>query len=210
MINIVENIVRRVKQQIIFESKMDKHISILTRFIVKMFKKKENFVETYSFERMGEEVEFEFSCKFIEDRRMKDPYDISAEGDMETMNIEIKYNPKDFPKEMNNLSAEIKETVTHEMEHIGQQNFEDMFVKSEKYEDNLSYLISKQEIPAYVKGLIVRSRTKRQSLDDAMEDWFNENKNKFNNPKKDWKKVKKVWIDWAKEQRSLGKIKKFM
>lgn len=188
---------------------MDRHVSILTKFLLNMFKQKKNFSETYEFERMGETAEFEFSVEFIEDEDIDDPYDISGDGDMESMNLKVIFNPKYFPKVMRDFAAEIKETIAHELEHIGQQNFEDMSVKSERYDDNLSYLISAQEVPAYVKGLIVRSRTKRQTLSDTMDEWFNENKRKFDNPEKDWKKVKKVWMDWATKQRTLGKIKKF-
>ena len=50
------------------------------------------------------------------------------------------------------------------------------------YEDvgdnNLEYLISQEEIPAYVRGLIKRAKTKRMSLSDVMDEWFEENKNK--------------------------------
>jgi hypothetical protein len=191
------------------ESVLDRHISVLTKFLIKMFKNREDFSETYTFKRMGEDVEFEFSVKFEEDDEMVDPYDISGDGDMETMNLTIKFNPKDFPKVMNDFVAEIRETITHELEHIGQQNFEDMNVKYSSYENNLEYLTSPQEVPAYVKGLIIRSKSKRQTLENTMEDWFKENKRKFDNPSEDWKIVKKVWMDWAKKQRSLGKIKKF-
>ena len=191
------------------ESVLDRHISVLTKFLIKMFKNREDFSETYTFKRMGEDVEFDFSVKFEEDNEMDDPYDISGDGDMETMNLIIKFNPNNFPKVMNDFVAEIRETITHELEHIGQQNFEDMNVKYSSYENNLEYLISPQEVPAYVKGLIIRSKSKRQTLENAMDDWFKENKRKFDNPSEDWKIVKKVWMDWAKEQRNLGKIKKF-
>lgn len=191
------------------ESVLDRHISVLTKFLIKMFKNREDFSETYTFKRMGEDVEFEFSVNFEEDDEMDDSYDISGNGDMETMNLTIKFNPNDFPKVMNDFVAEIRETITHELEHIGQQNFEDMNVKYSSYDNNLEYLISPQEVPAYVKGLIIRSKSKRQTLENAMDDWFKENKRKFDNPSEDWKIVKKVWMDWAKKQRSLGKIKKF-
>jgi len=191
------------------ESVLDRHISVLTKFLIKMFKNREDFSETYTFKRMGEDVEFDFSVKFEEDNEMDDSYDISGDGDMETMNLTIKFNPNDFPKVMNDFVAEIRETITHELEHIGQQNFEDMNVKYSSYDNNLEYLISPQEVPAYVKGLIIRAKSKRQTLENAMDDWFKENKRKFDNPSEDWKIVKKVWMDWAKEQRNLGKIKKF-
>ena len=68
-------------------------------------------------------------------------------------------------------------------------------------------MISAHEVPAYVKGLIARARHKKITLNDAMEEWFRENKLKFDNPKKDWKIVKTKWMDYA--NRMKNKIKKF-
>ena len=47
------------------------------------------------------------------------------------------------------------------------------------------------------------------SLSDAMDEWFDENKKKFDNPRKDWFIVKNIWMDYANKMRSQGKIKKF-
>ena len=84
---------------------------------------------------------------------------------------------------MSDLVAEVKETIEHELEHVEQQNFEDMeFEREDDIEDdeeyNFKYLTSNIEIPAYVRGLIKRSNTKRMSLSDAMDEWFKENKRK--------------------------------
>ena len=42
-----------------------------------------------------------------------------------------------------------------------------------------------------------------------MDEWFDENINKFDNPKRDWVKVKSIWMDYANKMRSKGQIKKF-
>jgi hypothetical protein len=116
---------------------------------------------------------------------------------------------------MNDLVAEVKETIEHELEHVEQQNFDDMYVKNdEEYDEededyNFKYLTSNVEIPAYVRGLIKRSKTKKISLEDAMDEWFDENKRKFKNPKKEWKKVKEVWLDYANKMRTKERVKKF-
>jgi hypothetical protein len=110
---------------------------------------------------------------------------------------------------MNDLSSELKETIEHEMEHVLQTFFEDKNVPFEHTETNLDYLISAQEVPAYVKGLIARARHKKISLDDAMEEWFKENRLKFDNPKEDWKIVKSKWMKYAKSARQKNQIKKF-
>ena len=94
--------------------------------------------------------------------------------------------------------------------HIEQKNFEDMSVPHEEVGDNnLEYLLSQEEIPAYVRGLIKRSKTKKISLSDAMDEWFEENKNKFDNPKKEWFQVKNVWMDYANKMKSKERVKKF-
>jgi hypothetical protein len=134
---------------------------------------------------------------------------------MEEIYMEITFNPQHFPKSMSDLVAEVKETIEHELEHVEQQNFEDMDVErrddteDEDEEYNFKYLTSKIEIPAYVRGLIKRSNTKKISLSDAMEEWFKENKRNFKDPKKDWTRVKKVWMNYASEMRGKEKIKKF-
>ena len=213
---VIENIVSKISKKIILERKSDELSLNISRMIVSKFNKKENFeFEGIYFERGDDYASFDLKCKFIKDTKMDDPFSINAEADMQEMEIEITYNPNMFPDSMNDLVAEIKETVEHELEHIEQQNFEDMDVDSDETtfdeEDNYNfkYLTSNVEIPAYVRGLIKRSKTKKISLTDAMDEWFKENKRKFTNPKSDWPRVKKVWMAYAKQMLPQQKIKKF-
>jgi hypothetical protein len=208
---IIETIIKRVSQKLLSERKTDELSLYISRLIVNQFKKKEDFeVGGLYFERDGEYASFDLICKFIEDEDFNHPFSVSAGADFDLLDIEITYRPQDFPKHMNDLVAEIKETVEHELEHIEQKNFEDMEVpKEDKKGDNLGYLTSLEEVPAYVRGLIKRAKTKRISLSDAMDEWFNENRGKFENPKKEWTKVKKIWMDYANKSRSKGQIKKF-
>jgi hypothetical protein len=110
---------------------------------------------------------------------------------------------------MNELVSELKETVEHEVEHVLQTFFEDKYVPYEDTENNLDYLTSAHEVPAYVKGLVARARHKKISLNDAMEEWFRENILKFDNPEEDWKIVKSKWMDYANSTRQKNQIKKF-
>ena len=208
---LIENIIKRVSQKLITERKTDELSLYISREIVNQFKKKEDFeIEGLYFQRGDEEASFNLICTFIEDEDFNHPFSVSAGADFDLLDIEITYRPQDFPKRMNDLVAEIKETVEHELEHIEQKNFEDLAVpKEDKKDDNLGYLTSSEEVPAYVRGLIKRSKTKRISLSDAMDEWFDENINKFDNPKRDWVKVKSIWMDYANKMRSKGQIKKF-
>ena len=208
---LIENIIKRVSQKLITERKTDELSLYISRLIVNQFKKKEDFeVGGFYFQRGDEEASFDLICKFIEDEDFNHPFSVSAGADYDLFDIEITYRPQDFPKRMNDLVAEIKETVEHELEHIEQKNFEDMSVQHKSINpNNYNYLISQEEIPSYVRGLIKRAKTKRMSLSDAMDEWFNENKGKFENPKEEWPKVKNIWMDYANKSRSKGQIKKF-
>jgi hypothetical protein len=212
---IIESLIGRITNRLINERKSDELSIKLSRMVIKQFKKDEDF-ELYDlrFDRGDEYAVFDFKCYFLEDIDLDDPFSIHAEADMEEIYMEITFNPQHFPKSMSDLVAEVKETIEHELEHVEQQNFEDMeFEREDDIEDyeeyNFKYLTSKVEIPAYVRGLIKRSNTKKMSLSDAMEEWFKENKRNFKDPKKDWSRVKKVWMKYASEMRGKEKIKKF-
>lgn len=209
---LIESLIKRLSKKIISERKTDELSLNISRLIIKQFKKKEDFeFEGIYFERGNDYASFDLTCEFIEDEELDEPFSVSAEADMQVMEIEITYNPNKFPDAMNDLVAEIKETVEHELEHIEQDNFEDMYVQDNEYDrdDNFKYLTSNKEIPAYVRGLIKRAKTKKISLSDAMDEWFKENRKKFKNPKEEWPKVKKVWTDYAKEMREKERVKKF-
>ena len=202
---LIESIVKKV----INEAVTDKVIKQIYRFLVNKFKDRENAVEDFTLIRDGEEVVITvyFAMEEIED--FNHPFSIEADSEWDEIDVFIEYRPDAFPKHMNELSSELKETVEHEVEHLLQTFFEDKYIPHEETENNLEYLISAREIPAYVKGLITRARHKKISLDDAMEEWFRENILKFDNPEEDWKIVKSMWMDYANSTRQKNQIKKF-
>jgi len=202
---LIETIVKKV----INESVTDKVVKQIHRFLVNKFKARKNATENFLLVRDGEEIEITvyFAIEEIED--FNHPFSIDAGSEWDEIDVLIEYRPDAFPKHMNDLSSELKETIEHEMEHVLQTFFEDKNVPFEHTETNLDYLISAQEVPAYVKGLIARARHKKISLDDAMEEWFKENRLKFDNPKEDWKIVKSKWMNYAKSARQKNQIKKF-
>ncbi len=211
---IIENIIKKIKNNLIIERKSDELSLKLSRVVIIQFKKNEDFIiNGLQIDRGDEYANFDMRCLFIKDNNFNHPFSIDAGSDMQSLDIEITYRPKDFPKHMNDLVAEVKETIEHELEHIEQQNFEDMSIiysyDREGGEDNFKYLTSNQEIPAYVRGLIKRAKTKKISLSDAMEEWFKENQMKFDNPDNDWPIVKKMWMGHANGMRLKEKIKKF-
>ena len=103
---IIEKIISKVKKSLINERKTDKLSLDISRMIVKQFNKKENFeFEGLYFERGDDYASFDLKCKFISDKKMDEPFSISAEADMQEMVIYITYNPKKFPESMNDLVA---------------------------------------------------------------------------------------------------------
>jgi hypothetical protein len=208
---IIERLIKKIKNKLISERKSDQLSLYISRLIINQFKKKEDFqLEDLEFERGDEYALFNLYCYFIEDENLNEPFSIRAEADMETMEIEITFNPSYFPDVMQDLVGEVKETVEHELEHIEQQNFEDVEVYGGREGDDfVEYLTSDKEVPAYVRGLIKRAKTKKISLSKAMNEWFNENFRQFKDPSTEWPIVKNVWMEYATEMREKEKIKKF-
>jgi hypothetical protein len=202
---LIESIVKKV----INEAVADKVIKQIYRFLVNKFKDRENAVEDFTLIRDGEEVVITVYFAMEEIENFNHPFSIEAGSEWDEIDVFIEYRPDAFPKHMNELSSELKEIFEHEVEHLLQTFFEDKFIPHEDTENNLEYLISGREIPAYVKGLITRARHKKISLDDAMEEWFRENILKFDNPEEDWKIVKSKWMDYANSAREKNQIKKF-
>ncbi len=70
-------------------------------------------------------------------------YSISAAmkpaSNSDTLDILIELDGSEFPKAMSNLVASVKEVLEHELEHVGQQGFERLYVQSNKYTEPLSY-----------------------------------------------------------------------
>jgi len=129
------------------------------------------------------------------------PYSIEAEADDEAMEIAIDYNPVLFPKEYNNLIAELKETLRHEIEHIVQFNFmpgAEELMKNWKDGDSwVEYLTRPYEIPAFVRGLYKRAKTKKIKLIDAIDEFIEEYIDRFEGPE-EIEQVRKSWTQWAK------------
>jgi len=190
------------------EGTFDSYILDISRQIINAFKRKKTLNLTYTITRGGEEAEFDLVARFVPVPDLSQPYSISANSDMNSFNMSIEFNPTTFPQAFSDMVAEVKETVTHELEHIGQQNFEDMNVKYSNYETTIEYYTSPQEIPAFIKGLIKRAKTKHIPLATAMEEWHQENILNFSNPETDWPIVKRIWLDWIKDNKQ--QLKKFI
>ena len=143
-------------------------------------------------------VFFDIGIKFTPDTKFPIPFSVEGESGDEDIQIKIKYNPENFPKAYNALNAEIKDTVRHELEHLGQYNFPNKeFV--ENYKGKIpwvKYLTLNHEVPAYVKGLYKRAKYYKVPLFDMFEEYFNDFKNYFNS-EDEIETVRKTWRAWA-------------
>ena len=199
-------------QHIIRENILDTYTKDISKTIIDQFKGGgKNFERYYEIVRGEEDAAFDVIVKYHKSPNLEYSHSISGGGDMDTLEIDIQYNPKMFPGAMNSLIAEVRETVRHELEHVGQQNFEDMFiVAGDKTDHNTyqGYLTSAVEVPAYVKGFITRAKFLKKTLSQVMDDWHSENIKNFEvDPDADWNKIKQVWMSWAIDNKD--KIKKY-
>lgn len=212
---LIENIVKRIKSKIISEGVLDKPILDMSRHIVEIFKNGYDSEFEYIIKRRGELLSINVLVEINSIENHNEPFEVYADAGPDDIYFKIIYNPYKFPSSMNDFVAEIKETVTHELEHIIQKNFEDDYINpyENDYEDKersekFNYFVKKIEIPAFVKGLIKRSKTKKITLDQAMEEWYSENYRNFEN-KNEWVDVKNIWMSWVKENLIKQNVKKF-
>jgi len=200
-------------KDILLEGVMDTWTNAITKEIVAAFKSKKNYDKPYTIQFDDEEADIDLSVEFLERPNLDYSHSIEGEvdpkGDDDHLSISISYNPSMFPRAMNDLVAEIFETVRHELEHVGQNNFYQLFVvHGDVHNSYEGYLTSNREVPAYVKGFITRAKKKKQSLEQVMDAWRQENKLNFDaDPDADWNKIKNVWLNWAKANKD--KLRKY-
>ena len=108
----------------------------------------------------------------------------------------ITVNPNFLPVAYNDILAEIKEMLRHELEHITQGKTGKLQYQKYRQISYNKYLVLRHEIPAYMYGLYTRAKTKRMTVTQALEEWYTENKNNFDSPS-DWPAVKQIWMDWG-------------
>jgi len=119
-------------KEILLEGVMDTWTNAITKEIVAAFKSKKNYDKPYTIQFDDEEADIDLSVEFLERPNLDYSHSIEGEvdpkGDDDHLSISISYNPSMFPRAMNDLVAEIFETVRHELEHVGQNNFYQLFV----------------------------------------------------------------------------------
>jgi len=142
---------------------------------------------------------FDIGVEFIP-KKMLIPYSIEGDAGEDDIQIKITYNPESFPESFNDLNAEIKETVRHELEHLAQYNFPNK-ESFEKYKGKIpfyKYLILNHETPAFVRGLNKRAKFKKISLSAAFEEFFDDFVDQFKS-EDEINTVRQTWTNYAQE-----------
>jgi hypothetical protein len=180
------------------EGRYDAEVTTQSRYIINQFKN--NLGTDYEEETGGnvDNIEYTLIFKFSPFKDITPvPFIVSGEADYDTLEIKVEYNPNVFPDEYNNLIAELKETLRHELEHIGQFNL-DKGVKIEPQEKMslAQYLVLDAEVPAFIQGLYKRAKTKKIPLQKAIDEFFNERSGELTDVEE--ADVRKVWDRWIR------------
>ena len=191
------------------EGRYDQEVLLQSRFIMNIFKSEIGEKFEGDFEGQLEDVYYDLELLFNPqtfDILGPTPFIVNAAADGDSMTIQIDYNPEAFPKAYNELNAEIKDALRHELEHVGQFNF-DKDVKGGDNSDDLplfDYLTLDYEIPAFVQGLYKKAKTRKITLDQAIDEFLDERVEElsFNESKK----IKQIWTNWAKENLPKAQI----
>ena len=185
------------------EGRYDQEILMQSRYIINLFKATlgEELEETTDGNMDG--IEYELQIDLIPDgieTLGPLPYIINGGADEYSISIQINYNPSSFPASFNNLVAEIKDTLRHELEHLGQYYFGKEVEPDGTNPDDLpsfEYFTLDYEVPAFVQGLYKTAKTKKITLTQAIDEFLSEREVELTDEES--AKVKQIWINWAKE-----------
>ena len=133
------------------------------------------------------------------------PFDINGgykfddENYLNIIDFTIDINPKLFKGEqINKLLAELKDTIRHEIEHISQTENPEKDVRNKVYNSFAQEVLTPRELPAYIQGFYTQAKTRKMYMDDVIDEWADERKDRFKS-KKEMNKVKDKLIEFGKK-----------
>jgi len=185
------------------EGRYDQEVSMQSRYIINIFKAE--LGRNFEGESEGniDGIEYTLETRLI----LSDieelgplPFVVNGQADEDTVVIQINYNPEGFPAAYNDLIAEVKDTLRHELEHVGQYAFGKGVEPDGTDPDDVSsfeYFTLDFEIPAFVQGLYKNAKTKKITLTQAIDNFLEEREAELTDEES--AKVKEIWIKWAKE-----------
>jgi hypothetical protein len=127
------------------------------------------------------------------------PFAIDAEADRKELIITASYSPSEFPKAYNNFIADLKNSLRHELEHVGQYQLSKAENPSNMPDEYtyFQYFTFDFEVPAFVRGLNKLARTKKITFTQAMNDYLDNFVEDLSDAQ--MAEVKRIWTDYAKK-----------
>ena len=208
----------------LYEGRYDMETLLMSRFIIDVFKDelgkeyREKFIDIgklkYSNKDEKNVVPYDLELILIPtdiEILGPDPFIINAGADDESFYVQINYNPDSFPKAYNKLISEVKDAVRHELEHIGQQNFDKGVKKDLSVDDSnlptFEYLTLDYEIPAHVQGIYKNAKTRKVSFTKALQDFLDERAGELSPDEE--AKIKQIYTDYARKNLPAAQLENF-
>ena len=208
----------------LYEGRYDMETLLMSRFIIDIFKDelgkeyREKFIDIgklrYSNKDEKNIVPYDLELILIPtdiEILGPDPFIINAGADDESFYIQINYNLDSFPKAYSKLTSEVKDAVRHELEHIGQQNFDKGVKKDLSVDDSglstFEYLTLDYEIPAHVQGIYKNAKTRKVSFTKALQDFLDERAGELSPDEE--VKIKQIYIDYAKKNLPAAQLENY-
>ena len=159
------------KSKIIYKRKLSSFINFMSREIFNAVKSNKTKTLSFEFNFNDEIIDLKISIKKM-DRDIN--FDIYGSSSDEDINMIIVLSTKLFSsKDYNQLNAEIREFLRHEMEHIGQ--YHEVPGKEEIYghesiKSDLDYFTVPYEIDAFLHGLNYKRKFLKTNILDEIND----------------------------------------
>ena len=187
----------------LYEGRYDQEVLKQSRYIINIFNSTIGREYEEKLKSKFEKIDYELQIDLIPNGTKtlgSLPYIVNGGADEYSISIQINYNPSLFPEAFNDLIAEVKDTLRHELEHLGQYYFGKEVEPDGTDPDDVpsfEYFTLDFEIPAFVQGLYKTAKTKKITLTQAIDEYLAQWEAKLT--PKEAAKVKQIWINWAKE-----------
>ena len=187
----------------LYEGRYDQEVLKQSRYIINVFNSTLGREHEEKLKSKFEKIDYELQIDLIPNGTKtlgSLPYIVNGGADEYSISIQINYNPSLFPEAFNDLIAEVKDTLRHELEHLGQYYFGKEVEPDGTDPDDVpsfKYFTLDYEIPAFVQGLYKTAKTKKITLTQAIDEYLAQWEAELT--PEEAAKVKQIWINWAKE-----------
>lgn len=101
-------------------------------------------------------------------------------------------------RQINDFQAELKDMFRHEIEHLYQSVNPNKRVKFINTKSFVKDVLQPAEIDAYLQGFYTQAKTKKVTMNQIIDEWIEQRKNRFKN-KKEMDKVRTEFIKHGKK-----------